>query len=88
MINKTIKVFKIKTWDKLVEEFGTTYNNSINMDVVMSESMESDLPKNRIIKVECSKDTLKWSLENKFWYISYDMIEEELDINDYPEYFI
>jgi hypothetical protein len=84
---KNIRVVKIKTWDRMEKEFGLSIDHNINCENVFNKDMERFLPKNRIIIL---KDKNKWFVENNpfAWYISNDMIEEELDPKDYPQYFI
>ena len=88
-----IKVVKIKTWDKMVIAYGLSDDKTfIKTEKAFSRFMEAIIPENRIIKVQIDNNDILWRFDvddfNDVLFISEDMIEEELDINDYPEYFV
>jgi hypothetical protein len=83
---KNVRVVKIKTWDKMVEEFGIS-EGTINCLQGFTEEMEEAMPKNRIIVLN-SKGVFNWSVGKRKHGINDDMIEEELNPDDYPQYFI
>jgi hypothetical protein len=77
---------RIKTWDSMAGEYGTTDSGTIiECNGYFTDEMENGMPKNRVIEVESG---LNGSLFYKNWSITDDMIEEELDPNENPEYFI
>jgi hypothetical protein len=85
---KNTRIVKIKTWDKMEKEFGLTFMDIIDCKNYFNKDMEEELPKNRIITLEYYYDVED---EDWFWkgYImDNEMIEEELNPKDYPQYFI
>jgi hypothetical protein len=91
---KDRRLVKIKTWDRMVKEFGLDNYGNINCENEFLINMEEELPKNRIIVIE--RDITEkgrnylWPTNDLVngWTITEDMIEEELDPKDYPQYFI
>ena len=83
---KDIRLVKIKTWEQMEREFGLDEDGYINCQNKFVENMERDLPKNRIILIK--NDMWKNSEGFYDWNITDDMIEEELNPEDYPQYFI
>ena len=85
-----IKVVKIKTWDRMEQEYGLNKNKmfdetTINTDLHFTETMELFLPKSRIIKIYENA----WSPDKHTTFnIDNQMIEKELNPKDYPQYFI
>jgi hypothetical protein len=82
------KLVRIKTWDRMKKEFGLDEAENINCKYGFTKDMEKALPKNRIIFLEEINNALFSKNELKGWSISNDMIEEELNPKDYPQYFI
>ena len=82
---KDKRIVKIKTWNKMVEEFGLISMNSIDCENFFNDDMEEAMPKNRIIVITKSIDDIYyWN----GWIISDDMIEEEYSRKIHPQYFI
>jgi hypothetical protein len=81
---KNTRLVKIKTWEQLQEEFGLDLDGDINCKYGFTREMEEIIPKNRIILLENGL----WEIEYPRPSISDDMIEEELNPEDYPQYFI
>ena len=77
---KDIRLVKIKTWEQMEQEFGLDKNDDIDCELSFLKVMEENMPKNRIIVLE----NKGW----KGWTISDDMIEEEVNSENYPQYFI
>ena len=77
---ETIKV-KIKSWDKMEDEFGLDYFMNINCNEVFVYSMENLLPEDRIIEVTPVEDNniYSWHVNGNEWNISNDMIEEVIE---------
>ncbi len=85
---KKIRV-KIKTWDELVKEYGTTPITDCNMSTSLyipcpgdyTDMMEKELPENRIIILEVQNlgngDKFEWYTESDIspWVITPEMIE-------------
>jgi hypothetical protein len=86
---KDKRVVKIKTWDQMEKEFGLYNNEYINCDYVFTRAIEKTLPKNRIIVLEGDNND-KYIIKafDIHFYISEDIIEEEYNREDYPQYFI
>ena len=70
----------------MVEEFGTN-EEAIDCLQAFTEGMEKAMPKNRIIVLD-SKGVFNWTVGKRKFGINDDMIEEELNPEDYPQYFI
>ena len=70
---------RIKTWEKMVEEFGLVESNrgyGIPCDAVFLDEMEELLPEDRIVDRDIYA---KWNyIPTDYFYISDDMIEEYL----------
>lgn len=71
---------KIKTWDKMEEEFGLDPCDDINCNSTFVSSMEEEMPEDRVIEVIKSGNSYHWTTgENEWeliWEISDDMIEQ------------
>ena len=88
------RLMKIKKWED-VETLGTPDKNG---DIIVNnggpiqyyyKSLYNDLPKNRIILAERSGFGWVWSPDfNVEHYISEYDVEEFVNPNNYPEYFI
>ena len=74
------RLVKIKTWEQMEKEFGLTPKGNINCKNTFISDMEVAIPKNRIIILEYDR----WD----GWVMTDDMIEEELNPETYPQYFI
>ena len=94
-----MKIVKIKTWDKMEQEYGLDRDGDIltPLNISFTKKMEELLPKNRIIKVNKILEKDKYYdnyeeylyiLGDKKFFINPYMIEEFLDPKDYPQYFI
>ena len=74
---------KIKTWNKMVEEFGIE-ENQIKCEQLFVDTMEADIPEDRIIEVEEKYDSklddeiMTWYTSDCTWVISEDMVEKYL----------
>ena len=66
---------KIKTWERMVEEFGISFSGDIRCDKYFTEDMENNIPENRIIGIGRNR---QWYGGRDTWFISEDMIEEYL----------
>ena len=65
---------KIKTWDKMKEEYGGN-NITILCRYSFTKVMEEILPKNRIINID---EDYQWKPKNKVFEISEDMIKARI----------
>ena len=83
---KDIRIAKIKTWEQMEEEFGSTPDGRIKTEESFLDVMEKHMPKNRIIVLE--DDSWADGVSRLAWSMSDDMIEEELNPEDYPQYLI
>ena len=81
---KDIRLVKIKTWDRMVKEFGLNKDGDIDCQDTFATGMEREMPKNRVIAIK----NHKWWQSSWNWDISEDMIEEIINPKDYPQYFI
>ena len=81
-----LKLIKIKTWDEMEKEFGLNELGEISCGVVFMKPMELEMPKNRIIVVNYTNHIYKWVKHG--YFISKNVIEEELDVEKHPQYFI
>lgn len=74
---------KIKTWASMKKNFGTDSDNDIRVskNICFTASMETMLPKDRIIKINNSSNgNYRWNdTYNDSWTISCDMIEYIID---------
>ena len=91
------ELVKIKTWEQMSKEYGIVYDKDNNIkpriqirDCSFLKEMEDDLPENRVIEIEKNKTygEFTWFAPDGSWSICDEMIEEYLDIENYPEYFI
>ena len=83
-----MKLVKIKTWDRMVSEYGIDSDGDINTPAAtFLKEMEEEIPNNRIIVIEKNIPNLTHYEWNN-WSIEDEMIEEYLDPKDYPEYFV
>jgi hypothetical protein len=85
---KDTRIVKIKTWDRMVEEFGLHSRICINCENGFIDDMDKLLPKNRIIKISKVKTTDDFCYVWEGWTISEDMIEDEYTLETHPQYFI
>ena len=70
---------KIKTWDKMVDEFGVNLDGAVNCRYTLTAPMEEEMPKDRIIDVDIrASGCMMWY----GWRISDEMIEERLGDNE------
>ena len=94
-----MKVVKIKTWDKMEQEYGLDRDGDIltSLDILFSKEMEELLPKNRIIKINKitrehiyydEVEEYLWKIYGEELLINPDMIEKILNPKDHPQYFI
>ena len=67
---------KIKTWEKMEEEFGLDDFGDIDCACYFIDIMEDSLPNDRIIEVYGLSNY--WKVGGDGWIISDDMIEEYL----------
>ena len=85
-------IVKIKSWDKMEKEYGLNRRGDIDTYHSFTKDIEKELPKDRIIEVEedYRYNTYIWHREDAFYdrYISKDMIEKVITIDNNPEYFI
>ena len=63
---------KIKTWERMEEEFGLNTLRSIDCKYKFTTEMERLMPNSRIIEI----DNHKWVTEERTFYISKDMIDD------------
>jgi len=80
-----IRVVKIKTWNKMEQEYGKFDPDEINTKSLFTKSMEESLPKNRIIKIY---ENVWTPNKNNRYTVDKEMIEKEFNSKDYPQYFI
>ena len=73
---------KIKTWEKMVEEFGLDFWGWINCEGIFTDLMEKDMPQDRIIDIHYEDEDICWNE----WEITEDMIEEHLDLDEKEDY--
>jgi hypothetical protein len=83
-------LIKIKTWDKMEKEYKLNKDGDIEFpnNDSFSITMESLLPKNRIIKVEKVYGGYTWFTSYGLWGIPEKAVEEILTPSKYPQYFI
>ena len=81
---------KIKTWKQMEKEVGLTYYGYINTEKKFTHLLDELLPSDRVINVE--KDNHNnhyvWRIYPYMYHITDDMIEEVLDPEKDPMYFI
>lgn len=72
-----MKLVKIKTWRELEQEciFDLRYGSLLCGDDVFTPRMEELMPDSRIIEINEFND---WRIDGKFYYITEQMIKEEL----------
>ncbi len=67
---------KIKSWEAMEKEFGLGEFGNIKCEGEFITKMEKQMPENRIIEIDEDND---WISDFKnTWFISKDMIEEEI----------
>ena len=81
---KKTRLVKIKTWKQMEEDFRLDIFGNVDCENIFTKKMEKNLPKNRVILVE---DEV-WRNGHIDWVIFDEMIEEEPNPKDYPQYFI
>ena len=70
---------KIKTWDKMVDEFGVDIDGVVRCRYTFIPLMEGGMPEDRIIDVKVNESGyMQW----QGWSISDDMIEERFEGSD------
>ena len=70
---------KIKTWDKMVDEFGVNADGAVNCLPPFVASMEGEMPLSRIIDIDIrASGCMMWY----GWRISDEMIEQRFDGSD------
>ena len=76
---------KIKTWEAMVDEFGTDNFENILCENIFTKDMENALPEDRIIEVESAGNFYRWYPRipsypaDAFYTISNDMIEKNIE---------
>lgn len=74
------RIVIIKTWDRMVKEFGLDDSGDIDCHSSFTVEMKDFVPPHRVIEiVQYYKDTAWiWELKDIEWIISEDMIASEL----------
>jgi hypothetical protein len=74
---------KIKTWEAMEAQYGLDGPDAINCDCSFLDSMEEDLPSDRVITVTPDQGNYAWQIDahsdHDTWEISDQMIEEVID---------
>lgn len=74
------RTVKIKTWEKMDEEYGTDSQNNIDCPGGFTDLMEESMPESRIIEIERDGDGYYWIAPNDDdWQITEEMIEFEVE---------
>jgi hypothetical protein len=81
---------KIKTWNKMEQEYGLNKDVGINRYNPFTKKIEKNLPKNRIILIEYNyiNKVYTWKKGIQLYVIMDYMIEKFLTSKEYPQYFI
>ena len=87
---KETRIVKIKSWEKMKEEFGLDIDGDIDCTPSFMQIMERYINKRRIIEMHPGKYSSKyiWYINDESYTISEEMIEEEINPKDHPQYFI
>lgn len=73
------RIVIIKTWDRMVKEFGLDHRNVIPVLYSFNKDMEKELPPHRTIKIKKLHNVWKWFLSNRSHFtISESMIASEI----------
>ena len=74
------KTVKIKDWELMKEQFGVDDDGDINCDWMFTDVMESLLPPNRIIEVDCRDGQFYWNRGvGRVYILTEDVIEKYYD---------